>query len=264
MRARTVLASGALGFVALTSLAVMRGNASIEDDLTERAAIVLRDNGVDGSVEVEGRDVTVVLHQPLSESDTAVLGQRVVDALDARSVELTNDSVEGGGGPTSTTVPATVSPAEPTPPMDTSVVPATVPITPVTSTSPPVAAPGINVLAQLQTDGTITLEGTVFSVVEQLALTVTAARVVGESNVIDRLVVIEGDPAVGDPRVAGLVRVVELFGSKLSPASAQVVDDLVTVSGRLTDGTAADELSRVGTIAVSQGVRFDTSQVTEG
>lgn len=276
-----MLVTGVIGWAALSGTAVWLGGPAIEHDLATRARAALAAADVPGEVSVDGRRLTVVT--------TTGRRDEVLDALaaaehpvsfDARSVRIVTEPTV-----TAATVPPPTVPSPTLPP--TTVAPSTVPPTtvpPTTTVAPTQTAPAttgapatveplettapasidtagdpaqVAVRARLDERGGIELTGRVFSVVEEAALVVTAEAVVGADRVTNALVVSDGDTVVGDAHVAGLVRVVALFGTDLVGATAELVDGTVHIAGGRPAGSAIERLTAAIRAGEADGVQFD-------
>lgn len=272
MNARPVALLTSLSLLAVVGLGTWNGLDRVESKITDRSTELLASAGFSGSVRASGRNLEIRLSQGDPGAARAVLDAARGRDFDPRSITFVTSATTSAGQVTTTESSATIPPDPvPTEPPSTATTAVTTTAAAVTTTatttagSPSIPAPDrIAVRAVLQDDGTLTLDGVVFSLIEQAALVVSAEQAVGTERVIDRLVVVEGDTALGDLHMAGLARVVRLFGGGLLDASASVEDGVVTVSGRLAGPDGATDLSRAGTAAVAQGVGFDTSAVREG
>ena len=295
MRARSIVIGGFLGFAGLAALAIGVGTRRIEDDLARDTRRVLDRAGIaGGTIEFTGRDGTI---DGIPTLPPAVLHElRTLHSLDAdihsivqtgvlpddpfptntptptTAAELptgpgdatTTTSAQAPGGPTTTGVtgtgsttggPTTSGPEgtaaggsnTTSPPIEPTVV----------TVAPPVpGGPSVDaVLANQQ----VVLSGTVFSAIEQLALTSSAEQVVGAGNVTSQLTIVSGDAQLGDPRVAAVVRLVQGFQRDLSAAWVTLSDGRVVAIGRLTGPDGAARVADAIAVAASQGVPIDPS-----
>lgn len=253
-----------VGWCTLSAAAVVLGSRTVESDLAERVETVLARRGVDAEIVIDGRDVVLRSADPVPDALVAELRGATGADFDLRSVEveLAPDATSAAvtiPPPATTRPPATVPapPATTVPPSTTVPPPSTTrPAAPET-TSPQAAPATVEVVATLDPAGRIVLRGRVFSVVEQAALVLTAERIVGPDGVVDELEITEGDTLTGDTHVAGLVRIVELFGTELAPVEAVLAAGTVTVVG--TDRSAAGSTRLADAVALGQqqGVVFD-------
>ncbi len=278
MRTRGILITAAIGWAVLSGAAVAFGGPAVEQDTESRATAVLAEAGVDADVTADGRDLTVVVDRGLR--DTAFEALRDSESptrFDPRVVEvMIRDAPPPVSPPTlATPNPAPSNPADPanssptTTPIPTTLPPATTTTLPpatTTSITPRVTAPPadldadpttVAVRSWLDESGMIVLEGRVFSVIEQTALVITAERVAGAGRVTNRLSIVDGDTTVADGHVAGLVRIVELFGTGLGPVTAELAGGVVTITGARPPGSSIQPLAEAIAAGEADAVRFD-------
>ena len=247
-----------------------------EADLATRVESKLAAANVDVRAKFSGQDGTLLCTAPLADPAQAVAlaqtvwGVRVIEA-DASC------GVAGAPGATTTaesatTVPITTVPITTVP--STSITPTTVPSTTVSPTTVsvttvPVTAPDL-FSATLQ-DGTFTLDGTVASELERLALIDRSRNALSAANIVNNLAVDSQVAAVPAAQFNGLLDLVALMPANLVSGTVGWNGSDIGLTGRYavdanraTIGAAAAELgvgatlSARATATVEQAAALET------
>lgn len=236
---RSILVSGAIAAVTLFVIGAVVNVPRIERDLGREVSTRLTAAGLEARVDFAGQHGTLRCANPLADPEHA---RRIaVSVHGVLSIAVDQSCTTGAGVSSATTTSASPPSTDSTP---DSTVPAPSTSTTSTSTTSTVPAPTKLVFVQF-VNGTLLLQGSVATEVQQARLRFVAAAVVDPTNVIDSSA-IDSTSTVSDSDVATL-------STLIGPMRASLVSGEVgrTDAGLYANGIVIDDASRAAFAAAA-------------